>query len=88
MRDGTIWSDLVFLTTAMNWATRWRDKEGRYLMRENPARGFAMPKDKNPRRPVATEDRFQKRIHPAPVGRPGWGAIVGQWPVDRVDGRS
>lgn len=60
IRDGTVWGDLVFLKTALNWATRWQDREGRYLMRENPARGFEMPIERNPRRPVANRERFER----------------------------
>ena len=29
------------------------------MMRENPVRGFEAPKEKNPMRPVATEDRYE-----------------------------
>ena len=60
VRDGTVWADLVFLSTAMNWASRWRTEDGKYLMRENPARGYPMPREKNVRRPVATEDRLEQ----------------------------
>jgi integrase len=60
VRAGTIWADLVFLHTVINWACKWRTVEGHYLMQENPARGYPMPKEKNPRRPVATQDRFEK----------------------------
>ena len=28
-------------------------------MRENPVRGYDIPTEKNPRRPTATEDRYQ-----------------------------
>lgn len=60
VREGTIWGDLVFLHTVINWACKWRTDDGRYLMRENPARGYPMPREKNPRRPVATQDRFER----------------------------
>ena len=54
-------ADLTFLTSVINWACRWQDPAtGRYLMKENPARGFELPTEKNPRRPVATQDRFEK----------------------------
>jgi integrase len=59
VRDGSIDADLVFLTGVLNWATRWRE-QGAYLMTENPARGFPVPHEKNPRRAVASEERFQK----------------------------
>jgi len=60
VREGTVAGDLVFLRSVLNWAAKWRLDDGRYLMNENPARGFPIPKEKNPRRPLATEDRFQK----------------------------
>ena len=59
MRDRAVASDLEWLRTVLNWATRTRDEQGRYYLRENPARGFPIPKEKNPRRPVASQDRFQ-----------------------------
>jgi integrase len=68
--DGTIWADLVFLNSLMNWATKWRTEDGKYLMRENPARGFALPKEKNPRRPIATDDRLEAILAQAPEVHP------------------
>jgi integrase-like protein len=68
--DGTIWADLVFLNSVMNWATKWRTEDGKYLMGENPARGFALPKEKNPRRPVATDDRLEAILAKAPEVHP------------------
>lgn len=59
VREGTVKADLVFLRTLIHWAMRWQDRTGRYLMREDPTRGFAVPKDLNPRRPVATLDRYE-----------------------------
>jgi hypothetical protein len=60
VRDGTIWADLVFLHTVMNWACKWQDREGLYLMAANPARGFPMPKERNPKRLVASQSRFER----------------------------
>lgn len=60
VRDGTVWADLVFFQSVLNWACKWMDPvSGQYLLKENMARGFAMPKEKNPVRPVATQDRFE-----------------------------
>lgn len=50
--------DLRWLKAVLNWANKWKLENGKYLMRENPA-GYAMPIEKNPRRPVATRDRFE-----------------------------
>ncbi|HEY9228798.1 MAG TPA: tyrosine-type recombinase/integrase [Gemmatimonadaceae bacterium] len=49
--------DCRWLRAVFNWAVTWT-VNGRYLMRENPLRGYALPKEKNVRRPVATQDRF------------------------------
>jgi len=50
--------DCNWLRWVFNWASKWRTPAGHYLMRENPVRGFEAPKEKNPKRPVATHDRF------------------------------
>lgn len=57
VRSGTVGSDLIFLRTVLHWAEKWQDESGRYLLHEDPTRGFEIPKDINPRRPVATDDR-------------------------------
>ncbi len=59
VRTGCVSQDLKWLTWVLNWAVKWRTAQGQYLMRENPVRGFDVPVEKNPRRPVATEDRYQ-----------------------------
>jgi integrase len=53
--------DCIWLRSAFNWAWKWRLPSGQYIMRENPIRGieFNPPKEKNPRRPVATQDRYK-----------------------------
>ena len=59
VRDRTVEADLIWLKLVINWATKWRDSDGRYLLRENPVRGYDLPTEKNIRRPVATQDRFE-----------------------------
>lgn len=59
VRDGTVAGDLTFLISVINWACKWRE-EDRYLMSENPARGYPVPHERNPRRPVVTQERFEK----------------------------
>ena len=67
VRDGTVFADLSWLQTVCAWAARWRTGEdGTYLLRENPVRGFDAPRERNPRRPLATEERFQKILAVAP----------------------
>jgi integrase len=52
-------ADCRWLRWVFNWATRWRTESGTYLMRENPVRGYESPAERNPRRPVATQDRYE-----------------------------
>jgi integrase len=57
--DRTVHVDLEMLFSVFNWAKNWRPERGPYLMRENPVRGFDVPKEKNPKRPFATWDRYE-----------------------------
>jgi hypothetical protein len=59
VRDRMVEKDLSFLRHVLAWGTGWRNSEGRYLLRENPVRGFAAPREKNPKRPFASQDRFE-----------------------------
>jgi integrase len=61
VRDGTVRSDCLWLRQVLGWGTTWRERDGNgpYLVREDPVRGFAVPQEKNVRRPVATTDRFE-----------------------------
>ena len=59
VRDRCVEADLVWLKRIFSWAVRWRTPQGPYLMRENPVRGYEIPGEKNPRRPVATTDRYE-----------------------------
>jgi hypothetical protein len=56
-RDGALDGEFRFLNAVLNWATTYRDS-GRRLLTENPLRGCEWPKEKNPRRPVASHDRY------------------------------
>ena len=72
VRDGTIEADLRWLSTAFRWA--WGYKiNGRRLVPSNPLDGLKRPQEKNPRRPVASHDRFVKTMEKAdqvdPQGR-------------------
>lgn len=57
IKHRTIERDLKFLRAVCRWATRYRDASGRFLLEEDPSVGFDLPKERNPRRPVATHDR-------------------------------
>lgn len=63
----TVDADLVFLVAVFNWACDWRSADGRPLLERNPwgAQGFgvkrrtlARPKNRAPKQPVATYDRY------------------------------
>ncbi len=43
-------------------ATEWQDDNGRFLLTEDPTRGFRKitPHEKNPKRPIATYERYMK----------------------------
>jgi integrase len=58
VRARTVQQDCLWLRWVLGWAVTWRDMEGRYLLRENAVRGYVAPVEENPRRPVATTDRF------------------------------
>lgn len=56
--ERTIEADLAWLKAVLNWGMKWRLEGGSYLLPENPVRGYPMPKEKNPRRPVASQERL------------------------------
>jgi integrase len=57
VRDRAVEKSLVFLRAVCRWATDFRDNSGRLLLERDPTRGFEIPDEKNPKRPVATHDR-------------------------------
>ena len=59
VRDRSVASDLEWLRGVILWAMSWQDENGHYVMQSNPVRGYKIPKEKNPRRPVATQDRYE-----------------------------
>ncbi len=54
--------DCGWLSAVFRWGTLWRLPDGGYLMRENPVRGYPVPREKNPKRPVVTEERYRKML--------------------------
>lgn len=58
VRTRVIEADLKWLLYLFGWATRWKE-DGHYLLSANPVRGFEIPIESNPMRPVATEDRCE-----------------------------
>lgn len=51
--------ELQLLHTMLRWATTVRVGGGRRLLDHNPLAGVKRPKEKNPKRPVATWERYQ-----------------------------
>jgi integrase len=60
VRANAVRDDLALLRTMILWATRERNPGGAWLLSENPLRGVKLPREENPKRPVATYDRFVK----------------------------
>jgi integrase len=60
VRSRAVEADLVLLHGMLNWATRERRETGKPLLEHNPLRGVRIEREKNPRRPVATRERFER----------------------------
>lgn len=60
-----IQADFTTLQAALNHATRVVRPNGSRLLASNPAKGFEPPRTRNPRRPVATFDRYLSLIEHA-----------------------
>lgn len=58
----TVQADLKLLLRLIRWGMTIRRPDGRWLVQDNPVRGYRVPREKNPRRPVATYDRFVKTL--------------------------
>ncbi len=65
VRDRAIERDMDWLVQTLNWAVRFRDTNGRYLLTDNPLRGFDIPSELNPRRPIVTRDWMEQVINAA-----------------------
>jgi len=60
VRARTIQGEVKLLKTMIHWAMNERLPDGSWLLESNPLRGVKLPKEEDPRRPVATYDRFLK----------------------------
>ncbi|HEX5409181.1 MAG TPA: tyrosine-type recombinase/integrase [Gemmatimonadaceae bacterium] len=58
VRARSIAQDLALLRTIIRWGCKARGPDGAWLVATNPLRGLELPVEANPRRPVATYDRF------------------------------
>ncbi len=59
VRARTAAADLEWLRAACRWALTKRKENGRPLLRVNPLAGYDFPEEPNPRRPVATANRYE-----------------------------
>ncbi|HEU4564135.1 MAG TPA: tyrosine-type recombinase/integrase [Gemmatimonadaceae bacterium] len=70
-RDGTLRSELIWLKSALHWAQGHR-VGGRRLLTADPFAGLVIPREKNPKRPIASEDRYRRTLAVADsCGPPG-----------------
>jgi integrase len=60
VRARTIQGEIKQLRQMIYWAMSERLPDGAWLLENNPLRGVKLPKEEDPRRPVATYDRFLK----------------------------
>ncbi len=56
--DRQIQYDLSWLRAVFNWATK-AGIQGQPLLARNPFQGYPVPRERNPRRPVLTEEQYQ-----------------------------
>ena len=59
VRDRSVEADLDLLHMMLRWATTVRLQNGQRWLERNPLEGIRRPREKNPRRPVATWERFK-----------------------------
>ncbi len=60
VRMRAVEADLSVLRAMLNWGTRQRTSRGAPLLPYNPLQGVKLPREKNPQRPMATWERFEK----------------------------
>lgn len=60
VRDRTVQQNLRLLLATLNWATLAGDGSGQPFLERNPLKGLPVPKEESPKRPVVTEEQYQK----------------------------
>jgi len=58
VKPRTVQMDLSFLSSVLNWATTAGDGHGGFLLDRNPMKGYKLPKEKNPRRVVLSDEEY------------------------------
>ena len=67
VRDGTLDGDFRWLSSVFNWARKHK-RGGQGLIKDNPLRDLSWPKEKNPRKPIASHDRYVSTLAEADAG--------------------
>lgn len=70
VRARTVESDVAALKAALNWAV------GAHLIERNPLDRVALPREKNPRRPIATPERYAATLQKAGEVSPSIGPML------------
>ncbi len=65
MRDGGLDCDFRWLSSVFNWATRHKLANGNRLLQHNPLHDCTWPREKNVRRPVASQQRYTATLEHA-----------------------
>lgn len=84
-RDGTIRSELNWLKALIHWGQAFK-VNGRRLIAGDPLDGLQLVREKNPRRPVASEDRYQRTLAVADA-IDAWGRLACMLALARHTGR-
>jgi integrase len=58
VRDRAVEYDLSWLRAVFHWATK-AGRDGEPLLSRNPIAGYPMPRERNPIRPIVTEEQYQ-----------------------------
>jgi integrase len=59
VKNRIIEQDLRLLNAIFNWATMATDSRGEMLLERNPFKGYRLPKEKNPRRVVLSQEEYE-----------------------------
>lgn len=76
VRSRAVEQDLRLLLAVMNWAGTVRDANGSRVLTENPFAGFTVPHEESPRRPLLTQDEYERLVGAAPGVSPAMEALL------------
>jgi integrase len=65
LRDGALDADFRWLSSVFNWGRKHKLPTGKRLLDHNPLADTKWPREKNPRRPVASAERYTKTLEHA-----------------------